>query len=165
MWYVIKHKKNYLNSIKAEIKKKLGVSPEIYSPTIKYDKFFKDKKVEKQIRLLGNYALCFHQEFENQKIVNNLKFTRGLDYFLEDSVYCQKEIIEFVEKCKKHQDKQGYLNISFFDYCKDKTYKFINGPFSKLLFKIININKNKIEILLGNFRTTVTKKNNFFQVV
>ena len=39
-------------------------------------------------------------------------------------------------------------------------YRFSSGPFAEMIFKIIDLQKNKINILLGNLKTTI-KKNDF----
>lgn len=165
MWYIIKYKKNSLNEVRLDIKKKLGCSPKIFVPKIRCNYVVRNKIVQKSVKLLGNYALCFHEKFNDSKTVELLKFTRGLDFFLSNSKYSQEELKNFVLKCESHLDSDGFLESSFFNYIIGKTYKFITGPFSKMSFKIVHIGKNKFEILLGNFRTTVLKEGNFFQAV
>ena len=32
--------------------------------------------------LLGDYLFCYHKKFENKNVLNSLKFTKGLKYFL-----------------------------------------------------------------------------------
>ena len=36
----------------------------------------------KKIQFTGDYLFCFHKNFKNSNTLNNLKFTRGLKYFL-----------------------------------------------------------------------------------
>ena len=38
--------------------------------------------IKKEFNLLGDYLFCFHKNFKNSNTLNNLKFTRGLKYFL-----------------------------------------------------------------------------------
>ena len=45
----------------------------------------------------------------------------------------------------------------------DSEYKFSSGPFANIIFKIIQLQKNKINILMGNIRTTINKKELFFR--
>ena len=42
----------------------------------------------------------------------------------------------------------------------DLKYKFASGPFIDKIFQIINIQQNKIKILVGEIKTTI-KKNEF----
>ena len=44
--------------------------------------------------------------------------------------------------------------------------KFMLSIFgSQKLFKIVEFNKNKIQVLIGNLKTTVSRKNNYFKTV
>jgi len=165
MWCVIKFKKNNLTNLKFDLSKKLGSEPQFYLPKIKYNYYKRNKFSQKEMSLLEDYALCFHEKFRNSKIVESLKFSKGLKYFLNNSYFSQIELINFINRCKKHEDKEGFLKNSFFDYIKGNTYKFIAGPFSQKLFKIVELNKNKIQVLIGNLKTTVSKKNNYFKTV
>ena len=63
--------------------------------------------------LLGDYLLCFHKDFSNKSIISNLKYCRGLKYFLTDFLNSQIEIENFISECKKNEDNQGYLKPSF----------------------------------------------------
>ena len=44
----------------------------------------------------------------------------------------------------------------------DKYYKFSSGPFTDKIFKIIELQKNKIDILMGNIKTKIKKKEFLF---
>ena len=44
-------------------------------------------------------------------------------------------------------------------------YKFITGPLTNKIFKIINFQKNKLNILINNFHTTVDKRDFLFSRV
>jgi len=46
-----------------------------------------------------------------------------------------------------------------------KSYKFNTGPFTNEIFKIINLQKNKINILLNNIKTTIDKRSFLFSPV
>ena len=72
----------------------------------------------------------------------------------------QKDIIRFVNYCKSFEGSNGYLMSTFFDNLKTKYAEFLSGPFTDQIFKIIQMQKNKINILLGNVKTTI-KKNDF----
>ena len=87
-----------------------------------------------------------------------MKFTKGLKYFLSGFSQSQKDIEKFIHKCKESENKYGYLTQSFYEICKNTNYRFSSGPFTEKIFKIINLQKNKIDILLGNIKITTDKK-------
>ena len=157
MWAVIKFDKNNLESLKKDFKKKLGKDLSVYSPKLFIQKYKKNKLINKEFTLLGDYLFCFHKKFENPSVVNSLKFSRGLKYFLTGFVQSQEEIKKFVKKCKESEDSKGYVTQNFFKIYTNSNYKFSSGPFSETIFKIINLQKNKINILLGNIKTTIGK--------
>ena len=108
---------------------------------------------------------CFHKNFNNQNVVNNLKFTRGLKYLLGGYVQSQEEIKKFIKKCKDSESTKGYLTQNFFELCVNSKYQFTSGPFTETIFKIINLQKNKISILLGNIKTTIKKDEFLFSPI
>ena len=114
----------------------------------------------KEFNLLGDYLFCFHKSFNNFSTVNKLKFTKGLKYFLTGFVQSQEEIKKFIKKCKESENEEGYLSQNFFELYVNSKYQFSSGPFTEMIFKIVELQKNKINILLGNIKTTI-KKNEF----
>ena len=70
----------------------------------------------------------------------------------------QKEIEEFIDKFKSFENEEGYVSKSFFEINQNTYYKFSSGPFTQQVFKIIEIQKNKINILLGKVKTTINQK-------
>ena len=98
--------------------------------------------VNKELTLLGDYLFCFNADLKNPAIRSRLKFIRGLKYFLDGFMQSQKEIREFVCKCKILKKMDIY--IRFFKSFKDKKYKFNSGPFADTIFKIINFRKTKL---------------------
>jgi len=50
---------------------------------------------------------------------------------------------------------------SFFQAMIKKKAKFISGPFTNLIFEIIETQKNKLKILVGNIITTIPNKTNY----
>ena len=115
-----------------------------------------------EFSLLGDYLLCFHKDFKNPNTINQLKFTRGLKYFLTGHIKSQIEIDHFVKKCKSAEDENGYLSGNFYDLQINSKYRFNTGPFVEKVFEIINFQKNKIEILVGNMKTTIKKQEFLF---
>jgi len=160
MWVVLKFEKNSLEFLKKELREKFGKDCAIYNPKFFIQKCINNKRIYKEFNLLGDYLFCFHKNFNNQNFINNLKFTRGLKHLLNGHVYSQNEIIKFIRKCKDSESKTGYLTQNFYELYVNSKYQFTSGPFTEMIFKIINLQKNKINILLGNIKTTI-KKNEF----
>tara|TARA_B100001059_G_C17791287_1_gene560307 strand:- start:445 stop:924 length:480 start_codon:yes stop_codon:yes gene_type:complete len=129
----------------------------IYFPKINHEK----NKNRKFQNLLGNYIFCFNGNFNLQKI-KHLKYLKGLNYFLENSIVNQDEIKRFIKFCKSFEDKNGVLTSSFFLDVKSSNYKFINGPLKSIFFKILEIKKNKIFAETMNKKIILKKKNNIY---
>ena len=165
MWTVIKIDKKNLTSLKHELKKKIGKDVVFYNPQFLINKFIKNRLINKKIDLLNGYIFCFHTKFQNLNEIKKLRFTKGLKYFLDGYLKCQSEINFFINKCKENEDSKGFLKNSFVDFKINEMYKFATGPFSNSIFKLIEFNKNKIKILLGNFETTLKKDSNLFYPV
>lgn len=161
MWIVVKYKTNCLNFFKKELNKKLNMRIDFYSPQLKLNKICKRKTLAfKELKLLGDYILCYHPSFSNKKILNQIQNIRGLKYILEGYTNCQKEIKDFVNKCKSNENEEGFIKQTFFGFELEKNMKFLNGPFSNMIFKIIEVQKRKIQILLDG-KKTIIKKNNY----
>ena len=157
MWVIIKFDKNNFKFLKKELKKKLGDNFTIYNPKFFFQKYINNKRIYKEFNLLGDYLFCFHKNFENPDTLNNLKFTKGLKYFLNGFIQSQEEIKKFIKKCKGAENGEGYLTQNFFEFKCNSKYQFVSGPFTEMIFKIIGLQKNKINILLGNVKTTIKK--------
>ncbi len=162
MWTVIKFDKKNLNLLKEDLNKKIGKDYKIYIPKIRLQRFKNNKLVYKDIELLGDYLFCFHQSFKNQKSINSLKFSRGLKYFLDGFYECQEEISIFIRKCKDSESDKGFLSKNFFDLNLNKKYKFSSGPFTNMIFKIIDLQRNKIKVLIGDLKTTINRNEFLF---
>ena len=160
MWTIVKFDKKKLGSLKEDLKKKLDKDLIFYTPKLLIQKYKNNKMIQKEYDLLGDYLFCFHKSFKDTKKIQELKFSRGLKYFLGGFIQSQNEIRNFVEKCKESENKEGYLSKNFLELHVNSIYKFSSGPFTEMIFKILNLHKNKINILLGNFKTTI-KRNDF----
>ncbi len=158
MWIVAKYNSGQSQTLKENLSKILGSEIEFYQPKIMIElrkkKFFKN--------ILGNYVFCRHSRFSEDKILNNLKFVKGLNYFLSNCKLEQKQILEFIYKCKNHEEKNNILSQSFFDELVNLKAKFISGPFKSFAFEIINKNKNYFITKINNFKIRVKKKNKYF---
>ncbi len=162
MWAVLKYDKKYLHLLNQDLRKKLGNDFQIYIPKIRIQKYKNNKLINKEFNLLGDYIFCFHKNLVFKNTLNTLKYSRGLKYILEGFSQSQKEINEFIIKCKNHENTDGIMSRDFFDLQLDKKYKFGSGPFTDKFFKIIQIQKENLKILLGNIKTTIKKKEFIF---
>ena len=162
MWIVAKVKLKNLNTFKKNLIEKLGKDIQFYHPKIKYHRYFGDrvKKIEKFV--LDNYIFCHHVKFKKSSYVNEVRFLKGLEYFLNGYNQNQSEIIEFIEYCQAFENKEGYLTQAFFKTISIKKAKFISGPFINMIFEILEKQKNKLKILIGNIITTIPDKKNYF---
>ena len=165
MWTVLKFDKKNLALLKEDLKKKLGEDFKIYVPKLRVQKYKNNKLINKEFNLLGDYLFCFHESLEYKKTVDSLRFTRGLKYFLEGFIGSQKDIEGFIKKCKNSESEEGFLSRNFFDLELNKRYRFSSGPFADKIFQIINLQRNRIRVLMGNIKTTIKKKEFLFTPV
>jgi hypothetical protein len=161
MWTVAKIKIKNLNTFKKELAKKAGNDIKFYYPKIEYFKYFGNKVKRFEKYMLENYIFCYHAKFEKTTFVNEVKFLKGLEYFLEGYNQNQDNIIKFIECCKTFENDKGYLTQSFFKVIIRKKAKFISGPFADMIFEILERKKNKLKILIGNIVTTIPNKTNY----
>ena len=165
MWTIIKYDKKNLNLLLQDLKKKMGNDFVIYRPKMRLKKLNKNKVILKPIDLLGDYIFCFHRNFENKNFIQKLKFCRGLKYFLNGYIEFQSQIISFIEQCKCSEDTKGFISQSFYEIDLFRDYKFLSGPFSEKIFKVIGLEKNRINVLMGNLKTKVDKKDFLFSPI
>ena len=161
MWLVAKIKKSELCLFKAELVKKISSEVKFYSPKIQYQKCIKNKINKYEKFILENYIFCYHETFSQAKVVSNIRFLKGLEYFLEGHHENQNEIINFINYCKSFEDRKGYLSQAFFKDIVSGKAQFMTGPFSNMIFEIIEKQKNKLKILIGNFVTTIQDNKNY----
>jgi hypothetical protein len=160
MWIIIKFDKKKFKFFKNELKNKLSHEHVLYSPKLLIQKNKNNKIINKEYNILGDYIFCYDEKLKNKGILNQLKFVKGLKYILDGFLSTQEEIELFIQKCKKLENKKGYITQNFFQLQLDLKYKFASGPFIDKIFQIINIQQNKIKILVGEIKTTI-KKNEF----
>ena len=165
MWAIIKFDKKNFQLLKNDLKEKLGADVQFYSPKLRLKKFLKKRICLKEINLLGDYLFCFHKDFSKRNILNSLKHSRGLKYFLTDFLKSQKDIREFIIRCKENEDENGFIKSTFFNYKLIKNFELISGPLSNLIFNVIEENKQFIKAYIGNYKVTVSKEKNLFRPV
>ena len=165
MWTIIKFDKKKLNLLVSDLKKKCGNDIIIYQPKMLMQNFKNNKLIYNEHKILGDYLFCFHENFTKNTEINNLKFLRGLKYFLNGFREFQLDINNFIEKCRKLENSEGYICKSLFELQTNTNYKFNSGPFVNKIFKIIELEKNRIKILTGNLKTTINKNQYLFNPV
>jgi hypothetical protein len=157
MWIIAKYKSYEESIFLKSINKKMSDEVKIFNPKIKLNTLKKNRLITKKKSLLNNYLFCFHENFSDLKILNNISNTKGLVHFLDGARLHQKEIESFINYCKSYEDHNGYIKQNFLEISHNKYYKFTSGPFTNLIFKLIEKNKNKIKILIGNMTTVINK--------
>ena len=161
MWVVAKIKAKEVKIFKKNMIEKLGEDINFYCPKIEYQQYFK-KKIKKIEKLaLGNYIFCYHRNFNNSIFLDKLKFTKGLEYFLNGHYQNQNEMTEFISYCKCSENNKGYLTQAFFKTITTKKAKFISGPFANMMFEILKKQKNKLKIIVGNVVTTISDNSGY----
>ena len=161
MWVVAKIKKKQLNIFKKNLIDKFGCQTKFYSPKIQYQRYTRNKLQRFEKLILENYIFCYHQKFNEKKSICEARFIKGLEYFLNGSDLNQNEILKFIGYCKSFESKDGYLKSGFYKQIISKKAKFISGPFTNMIFDIIERQKNKLKILVGNIVTTISDKKNY----
>ena len=166
MWAIIKIDKKKINFFKKIFSKFFDSNFKIYTPKIKIKNAKKNKlKLTREIPILGDYIFCFHTSLSVSNKLNYIKRLRGLKLFLEGHIQNQKEITQFIKKCKDNEDKDGYLLQDFFEKKLNKSYEFLSGPFANSIFKIISLQKNKLQASIGNIKTTISTKDILFRPI
>ena len=154
MWIIAKYKKRELSIFKRELLRNSSSKVKYYHPKIS----IKNKPFSKYI--LGDYIFCYSKTFLDKNLIEHLKSTKGLKYFLLESLNNQSQIYKFINFCQTNEDKDGYLKNSCFNVSLEKKYKFLSGPVKDLIFNFISKNKKNFEIKLDNKKIFV-KNNNF----
>ena len=136
--------------------------PIFYSPRIQYQKYINNKLKVYEKNILDNYLICKHEKFSDTKIINSLKNSKGLIYFLNGYQFNQSELEEFIRFCKLNEDKKGFLTQSFFKIIEKTKARFISGPFTQMVFDIIEKEGSKLKILMNNINITIPKNSSKF---
>ena len=156
MWIILKVKNKEFSILKESFLKALGKDVKFYLPKIRIQKFQKNKVKNYETQILGDYLFCHHEKLNSLSFLQTLKGTRGLKYFLENSIYNQKQIKSFINNCKENE-KEGFISQNFFSKIINKKAIFISGPFTNMIFKIVSEQKNKLKIIIGDLKTTIDK--------
>tara|TARA_Y100000590_G_C15214875_1_gene823966 strand:- start:137 stop:634 length:498 start_codon:yes stop_codon:yes gene_type:complete len=165
MWAVIKCDPKKLELMKSDISNKLNGTTKYYSPKILIQYYLKNRLISKKINLLGDYIFCFNSSLSDINSINLIRFSRGLKYFLNGYTFFQHDINKFIQLCRSYENKNGFVSLDFINLNKSTKYKFISGPFASKIFEVINFQKNKIDILIGKFKTSLKRKDFLFRPV
>ena len=153
MWIVAST--NNLNFFKSEIKKKI-LDVKFYYPKIK------SQNKEAIKNLLGNYLFCYSDSFNDDKnFFSRLRSTKGLKKILFTEKKTQKEIIDFINFCKFHEDRNGIIKNTFFKNNIKQEGRILNGPFSNYIFSLIEKDKKKIQVLIGEIKVSISDQSKF----
>ena len=161
MWIVAKIKIKNLHFFKKDLVSKMGSDVKFYYPKVEYHRYFGSRVKRFEKFVLENYIFCYHEKFKKSSFVYEVRFLKGLEYFLEGYNQNQSNIIKFIEYCRTFENEKGYLEQSFFKTIIRKKAKFISGPFTNMIFEILEKQKNKLKILVGNIVTTIPNKTNY----
>ena len=141
--------------LKKELLKKIS-NLKIYFPKGK-------SKKNKSKNILGNYLFCYSETFKtNNNLIYNLKNLKGLKKILFADKISQKEISNFVDHCKSHEDDNGFIKNSFFKDSLVFKGKIENGPFSNYIFNIISKDKKRIKATIGDIKFSISDNSKFF---
>jgi len=132
----------------------------LYQPSFQYEKVIKNKLAKHTKPLLEDYFFCYSSKFKDTRFINTLNYLKGLKYFLSGHKNNQKEIIKFIENCKFYQNAKGFISCNYFDNIISSRGRIVSGPFTNMLFDIIEKNKNKLKVLIGNYKVSLSKKDN-----
>ena len=166
MWIIIKFNKKNIFLMQEELKKKIGSDVNFYIPKVKIQYIKKNKILDKSKFMLNDYMFCFHERFKNKNFLQMLNYIKGLKCFLPNFIETQNEIKKFIFACKDNEDKNGFITQNFFYFLKNfqnKNFRFQSGPFTNFIFKIIDIEKDFINILIGKYKTTVKNDKYLFE--
>ena len=165
MWVIIKFKPNQFDVLKQEFKKKLKIEPNFFFPKLKIQKIKKNKLVSYASPLLGDYIFCFHPEFDNKNIIENVVYLKGIKFFFKGFKNYQKDISSFMSRCKKHEDENGFIKQTFFNLITLKKIKFLSGPFTNVIFKIMERQKDNMKVSDGKVNISFSTDRYLFEAV
>ena len=163
MWIIIKFRSDQINTLKQEFKKKLQIEPKFFFPKLKLQKIKKNKLISYSSPLLGEYGFCFHPKFSNQNVIQNINYLKGLKSFLRGFKNYQMDILKFMNRCKKHEDINGFIKQSFFNFDAVEKIKFLSGPFTDIIFKIIKYKNNSMQVSDGRVNISFSTERYLFE--
>jgi hypothetical protein len=158
MWLIAKFKKNELMTLKNNLENKLESKITLYQPKFLTEFFKNNKKISREIPLIGNYVFIFHSKFSQKNLINFLSTTKGLEYFLGKSSINQIQINKFIELCKSFEDIKGNIKPTFFKNLLNYKAQFLSGPFVNKVFQVLEKNENYMRIILNDIEIKLSDK-------
>ena len=155
MWIVIKYKVLQFNLFKNSLKNLLKEEPIFYFPKIRTTRYTKGNIKFSEKSLLNDYIFCFNYKFADETFTRKINFLKGVKYYLNNFNSSQKEIIDFIEFCKKYE-KNGFITNNFFKKNLIKNGRFISGPFTNFIFEIFSRNEKELKTNIGKFKLTIS---------
>ncbi len=165
MWAIAKFKKKELNLFLRELQTKLVGNFVYYLPKIQSTIKKKKSFINKTSYLLGDYIFVYNESFNNPKNMNYLKNLKGLVCFLNNYKFSQKNIIQFINYCKKNEDKNGFIEKSLIELILKKYYKFKSGPFENMIFQLLEKRGTDLRVKVGKFDNLIIENNYNFEAV
>ena len=163
MWIIIKFKQNQFYTLKQEFKKKLEIEPNFFFPKLKLQKIKKNKLISYVSPLLGDYIFCFHPKFSNENILRNVNYLKGVKFLLNGFRNYQKDIPNFIKRCRSSEDENGYIKQTFFNFVEINRIKFLSGPFTNIIFKIMKRQKDSMKVSDGNVNISFSTERYLFE--
>ena len=158
MWTVIKVDLKRFNIFKEDLTNKIGSDVKFFMPTYLVEKSTNKKIVQIKKNLFDDYVFCYSEKFKIKGYLESLKYLKGLKYFLYGGRCDQKEIQEIIQRCKKYENKFGYIDQKYFYDYLNKKIEIFQGPLRNMVFSILEKNKKNISFLFGNFKAKVSNK-------
>ena len=157
MWLILRHKKGELSMLREELKKRLGNFPEIFCPKVKISKRVKNKTVELRQNFLLDYIFVYDKKFCCDRLIKNLQNLKGLRSLLPNGFSYQDEIQKFIKQCKLNSDHEGCIKQSYFNNLNFKKGIFLNGPFAKIYFDVLENKKSFLKVIMNKKAMTISK--------
>ena len=157
MWLVLRHKKGELSILKEEFKKKLGNFPEIFCPKVKITKRVKNKTIELRHNFLLDYIFVYDKKFCCDRLIKSLQYLKGLKSLLPNGLSYQDEVKKFIKLCKLNSDYDGCIKQSYFNNLNLKKGIFLNGPFAKIYFEVLENKKSFLKVIMNKKAMTISK--------
>ena len=57
----------------------------------------------------------------------------------------QKQIINFIQTCKKTENDNGAVSSNIFEKILNKKYQFLSGPYSNLILKLLKYKEKNLK--------------------